>query len=116
MAYNEKLAERIADTLMEMETDFEEKKMFGGLAFMINNKMCVGIVNDEMMLRVLDEQYHDVLKHNHVREMNFTGKTMKGFVFVEPEAFKTKKDLMKWIGLGVEFGRFGTVKSKAKKK
>ena len=115
MAYHEALADRIAEKLYELQINFREKKMFGGIAFMINDKMCIGVVKDEMMLRVTDNHYETLLEENHVNPMQFTGKTMKGFLFIELPAYKNDKDLLKWLNYGIEFGEKGIVKSKKKK-
>lgn len=115
MAYNEQLARRINETLSELHVQFEEKKMFGGIAFMIKNKMCCGIVNDDLMVRVMEDQYETLLEEPHASEMNFTGRVMKGFIMVEPEGLKSTKQLTKWIQHGIEFGKRGVVKSKKKK-
>ncbi|MGQ0827763.1 MAG: TfoX/Sxy family protein [Bacteroidota bacterium] len=114
MAYNEIIADRVAEQLRDKKCSFIEKKMFGGIAFMIKNKMCIGVVKDEIMLRVLDEKYETILKMQHAKPMIFTGRAMKGFVFVEEGGFKTEKALEKWIDLGIEFGKLGIVKSKKK--
>ena len=89
--------------------------MFGGVAFMINDKMCIGVVNDEIMLRVLDEVYEPLLEEHYVKPMNFTGKIMKGFLFIEKEAFEKDNQLEKWLDYGLDFGKRGVVKSKKKK-
>jgi TfoX/Sxy family transcriptional regulator of competence genes len=116
MAYDELLAERIANKLLQHEVLFIEKKMFGGIAFMIDDKMCIGVMKDEIMLRILDEKYEFLIEQPHTKPMQFTGKTMKGFLFIEESGFQTDKDLQQWIDLAIEFGRFGIVKSKKKKK
>ncbi|MBI1837125.1 MAG: TfoX/Sxy family protein [Flavobacteriia bacterium] len=115
MAYNEILADRIAEQLLSSEIHFTEKKMFGGIAFMINDKMCVGVVKEELMLRVLDEKYDELIEHQYANPMKFTGKTMKGFIFVASEGVENNIDLKRWIDFGIEFGKFGIVKSKKKK-
>jgi len=114
MAYSEELALRVGNILAQKNVDFIEKKMFGGLAFMINDKMCVGIVKDELMLRVMEEVYDSLLEQNHVRPMNFTGKTMRGMLFIEPEGFHNDSQLSKWIAYGLDFGDRGVLKSKKK--
>lgn len=114
MAYNEELSLRIQKRLINLGIDFYEKKMFGGNAFMINEKMCVGIIKEELMLRVLDSKYEMLLEKNHVKPMNFTGKTMKGFLFIVEEGSKKETDLNQWIDFGLEFAKFGVVKSKKK--
>jgi TfoX/Sxy family transcriptional regulator of competence genes len=115
MAYNQNTANRIAEQLLDQNIAFEEKKMFGGIAFMLNEKMCIGVVKDELMLRILYEKYETVLEQDYAKPMQFTGKAMKGFVFVEPEGFETDQHLAQWVQYGVEFGKFGTVKSKNNK-
>lgn len=115
MAYNEELAFRIKKNLILQNIDFVEKKMFGGLAFMINDKMCIGIIKEELMLRVLETNYEDLLKKDYVRPMNFTGKIMRGMVFVESEGLTSEKKLQEWINYGLEFAEKGVVKSKKKK-
>lgn len=114
MAYNEKIALRIASKLAANGINFVEKKMFGGIAFMINDKMCVGVVKDQMMLRVMEEHYDKLVEENHVHPMEFTGKTMRGFLFLDQEAFETDTDMDRWINYGLEFGEKGKVKSKKK--
>lgn len=115
MAYNEELGRRVAVLLTVIGVSFTEKKMFGGLGFMINGKMSVGIVKDDLMLRVLDDDYENVLEMPNVRPMDFTGRPMKGFVYVAPEGFAEDASLRKWLAYGIEFGKYGAVKSKAKK-
>lgn len=115
MAYNEELSLRIQKRLLDLNIDFYEKKMFGGNAFMINDKMCIGIIKEELMLRVLDGEYESLLEKNHVRPMNFTGKSMKGFLYIEEEGLKKESELNQWIDFGLEFSKFGILKSKRKK-
>lgn len=104
MAYNEKLANRIRESLVGLRK-VEEKKMMGGLTFMVNGKMCVGIVNDELMCRIDHDVYEEVLEKNGCREMDFTGKPMKGYIFVSEEGMKTRKDFEYWISLALEFNK-----------
>lgn len=115
MAYNEELSLRVQKQLFNLNVDFFEKKMFGGNTFMINDKMCIGIVKSELMLRVLEVNYETLLERNHVRPMNFTGKTMKGFLYIEEEGFKKETDLVQWINYGLDFAKFGILKTKKKK-
>jgi hypothetical protein len=81
---------------------------------MIADKMCVGVTKDKLMLRVMDEHYEPSLKKKFVYPMDFNGRTMKGFLFIEEGAYTNEKDLDHWIDLGLEFGKLGTVKSKKK--
>jgi len=113
MAYNEKLAERVREAFAGI-TKVEEKKMMGGLTFMINNKMCVGILKDDLMARIDPDVYDSVLKRKGCREMDYTGKPMKGFVFVSPEGTKSKKDLSYWVGLALDYNK--KAKSSRRKK
>jgi TfoX/Sxy family transcriptional regulator of competence genes len=111
MAYNEKLADRTRE-LLSAKRKVEEKKMMGGLTFMVNSKMCVGILGDNLMARIDPEVYESALKKKDCREMDFTGRPMKGFVFVGPEGTKTKDDLEYWINLALDYNR----KAKASRK
>lgn len=111
MAYNEKLALRIQNALAELP-DVEEKRMFGGICFMVNGKMCVGVIKDDMMCRIDPDVYEAALEKNGCREMDFTHRPMIGYVYVSEEGIKTKKDLQYWIGLCLEFNK----KAKAAKK
>ena len=104
MAYNEKLADRIREGLSGVNK-VEEKKMMGGLTFMVKGKMCVGILNDDLMARIDPTVYEEALERKGCREMDFTGKPMKGFVFVGPEGTKGKRDLTSWIELALEFNK-----------
>ena len=115
MAYDESLSLGVKKQLILQNIDFVEKKMFGGNAFMIKEKMCIGIVKNELMLRVLDEDYDALLEMNHVRPMDFTGKIMKGFLFIEKEALTGEESLLHWIKYGLDFAEKGIVKSKKKK-
>jgi TfoX/Sxy family transcriptional regulator of competence genes len=111
MAYNEQLADRVRAAL-EATPRVVEKKMMGGLTFMVNSKMCVGIVKDDLMLRIAPEEYEQALERKGCREMNFTGKPMRGFVFVDEEGLRNRKDFMYWIDLAMAYNK----KAKASKK
>jgi TfoX/Sxy family transcriptional regulator of competence genes len=113
MAYDEHLANRARDFLSS-KRNVKEKKMMGGLTFMVNDKMCVGILNDELMARIDPAVYESVLERKGCREMDFTGRPMKGFVFIGPEGTKLKKDLEYWINLALDFNK--KAKSSKKKK
>ncbi len=102
MAYNESTADRIREKVLEMGISVEEKKMFGGLSFLYKGKMTVGIVKDDLAVRILSPDFENELASNtFVREMDFTKKPMKEFVFVEPKGFEREKDLEKWIEFGM---------------
>jgi TfoX/Sxy family transcriptional regulator of competence genes len=113
MAYNEKLSNRIREALAHLPK-VEEKYMFGGVCYMLNGKMCIGVVQDEMMCRIDPLIYEEALEKTGCREMVFTGKPMKGYVYVSSEGMKSKKQFDYWIGLCVEFNK--KAKSSKKKK
>ena len=100
MAYDEGLAERVRGVLDE-RLDVSEKKMFGGIAFMVRGHMCVGIVKDELMVRVGPEAYDELVRQPHVRRMDFTGRPIKGFVYVAAAGLDRDADLARWVGHGL---------------
>jgi TfoX/Sxy family transcriptional regulator of competence genes len=102
MAYDEGLAERVRDVLQD-GTEFTEKKMFGGLCFMLGGNMCVGVVGDELMVRVGKQAYEASLREPHAREMDFTGKPMRGMLYVACDGFEADADLAAWVQRGVDF-------------
>jgi len=98
MAYDEGVAERLRE-VFEGRSDIVEKKMFGGIAFMHSGNMCCGIVDDMLMARVGPDAYEEALQRPHAREMDFTGKSLKGFVYVEPAGFAEDEQIQHWINL-----------------
>ena len=102
MSYDEGLAERIRDVLADVP-DVTEKKMFGGLCLLVSGNMCCGIVNETLMARVGPEQYEESLKLPHAREMDFTGKPLKGMICVDPEGIAEDEDLQAWVDRCREF-------------
>jgi TfoX/Sxy family transcriptional regulator of competence genes len=102
MAYDEGLAERIR-SLLDDEPGVSEKKMFGGIAFLRYGHMFVGIVKDELMVRVGPEAHEQSLEQPHVRPMDFTGKSMLGYVFVAERGVRDDDQLDKWIRAGARF-------------
>lgn len=111
MAFDEELADRMREVL-SARPEVDERKMFGGLAFMVNGNMACGIVGDELMVRVGSDNYEDALAQPYAREMTFTGKAMKGMVYVAPEGFASRGDLTAWIRRGTDFA--GGLPPKAK--
>lgn len=101
MVYDEKLAERMRKA-MKKRRGVSEKKMFGGLAFMLKGKMFCGIVKNDLMVRV-GKLHQEALAKPHARPMDFTGKPMAGFIFVSPAGAKSEKSLESWIKMGVDF-------------
>ncbi len=102
MAYDEQLAERVRQVLGNLD-GIRERKMFGGLAFMLHGNMSVGVINDELMVRVGPDRHQEALEKPHARPMDFTGRPMKGFVFVPQPGIASDADLQDWVQLGVEF-------------
>lgn len=113
MAYNEKLAKRIRESLSSVKK-VKEKEMMGGLTFMVNDKMCIGIIKDEMMCRIDPELQEAALKKTGCRIMDFTGRPMKGYVMVNENGMNLKKDFEYWIKLCLDFNE--RAKSSKKKK
>ena len=101
MAYNEDLELRLEQLLADYE-DITAKKMFGGLCFLYRNKMCVGIVKDTLMVRVISEKFAEESARPHAREMDFTGRALKNFLFIEPEGFAHDDQIKHFIQLGIE--------------
>ena len=99
MAYDERLANRIRRALGD-ETDYTERKMFGGLAFLRRGRMCCGIVGNDLMVRVPVDEFDALLRRDHVRPMDFTGRPLGGFVYVSPPAFRTATALRTWLSYG----------------
>ncbi len=102
MTYDEKLADRVRRVIARRER-VTERKMFGGLAFLLGGRMCCGVLNDELVVRVGPARYKEALAQPHARRMDFTGKPLTGFVYVAPPGFRGEQALFKWIGRGVEF-------------
>jgi TfoX/Sxy family transcriptional regulator of competence genes len=102
MAYDERLAERVREVLGRKRS-VREQKMFGRLCFMLNGNMCCGIVGDELMVRVGPEAHEDSLARPHARPMDFTGRPMRGMVYVAVPGLKTKRSLTQWVDRGVAF-------------
>jgi len=96
MAYDKGLADRLDEHFRD-RPDVEVKRMFGGLCYMVTNHMCCGIVGEALMARVGPENYRQCLALPHVKEMDFTGKPLGGFVYVSPEAFAGDDELASWI-------------------
>jgi TfoX/Sxy family transcriptional regulator of competence genes len=114
MAFDEKLSDRIREALVN-ETKVEEKFMFGGVCYMVNGKMCIGVVKDEMMCRIDPFEEEAALKRKGARPMDFTGKKMKGYVFVNRDGLKTAKDFDYWINLCLDFNAKAKVSKKKRK-
>jgi len=114
MAYDEYLEERIRKVLNENRIVFEARKMMGGLTFMVNGKMCVGIVKDDLMARIGPDNYSSALTKNGCKEMKFTGRPMKGFVMIEPEGVDMDEELEYWIQLCLDYNPIAKASKKKK--
>ena len=104
MPYNERLADRIRAIVGE-RPDLTERKMFGGLAFMLNGNMFCGITRDDLMVRVGADRFEEALALPGARPMDFTGRPMKGMAFVGPEGYATDEALRGWIEQTLEYAR-----------
>ncbi len=104
MPYDEGLAERIRD-IFDGDDDVTEKKMFGGLTFMVNGNMCCGLNKEDLMLRLGAEEATEALKDPHARDMDFTGKPLKGFVYVNADGYAEDADLEAWVERAAKFAR-----------
>ena len=102
MAYDEGLSQRIRELLAD-QPGIDEKKMFGGLAFMVNGNMSVGVTSSDLMVRVGPDNYDTALKEPHARPMDFTGKPLRGFVYVDTKGYESDAGLAKWVNKGVDF-------------
>ena len=102
MAYDEGAAERLREVFAGRD-GIVEKRMFGGLAFMLRGNMCCGVIGDALMARVGPHHYSAALTRPHAREMDFTGRPMKGFVYVAPAGFESDEDLAAWVSLCASF-------------
>jgi TfoX/Sxy family transcriptional regulator of competence genes len=104
MAYDPELAERIRTTLARRR-GVSERKMFGGICFMVNGNMCCGVVRSDLMLRLGDEGAEAALDAEHTRPMDFTGKPMRSMVYVDAAGIETDEDLKSWVERAFDFAR-----------
>lgn len=102
MAYDEELAERVRASLGAVK-GVTEIRMFGGLCYTIRGNMAVGITGEDLMVRMAADTAEAALKEPHARLMDFTGRPMKGFLYVGPEGLRTQKMLERWVGRGVDY-------------
>lgn len=115
MAYNTFLADRMHQALKDKGVKFVEKKMMGGLTFMVNDKMCVGIIKNDMMIRINPDQTKELIKKRGCKHMDFTGRPMKGFLMIEPIAYDMDEDLEYWIQLALDFNPLAKSSKKNKR-
>jgi TfoX/Sxy family transcriptional regulator of competence genes len=101
MAYNEGLAQRVRQVLAD-QPGVVEKKMFGGLTFMLSGNMFCGVLNDDLVVRVGQNSYEEALAASYTRPMDFTGRPLKGMVFVGPDGYRSDEALKKWVRRGID--------------
>lgn len=102
MAFDEALANRIRDVLAA-RPELSERRMFGGIAFMLAGNMAVGVIGEDLMVRLDPADAERALREAHTRPMDFTGKPMRNMVYVDPEATASDEDLAKWVDAGADY-------------
>jgi TfoX/Sxy family transcriptional regulator of competence genes len=103
MAYDEQLATRVRSHFRRRRVSFEEKRMMGGLCFLVDGKMCVGVEKERLMARIDPLKYEAALQRKGCVPMDFTGRPMRGFVFVKSAGYSVDGDLGSWLDLALEF-------------
>jgi len=111
MAYNEELADRLRERLVHLD-NMEEKAMMGGLVFMYNGKMCLGIIKDELMCRIHPDIHNQAVEEMGCRTMDFTKRPMKGYILISEEGMQSTKKLDYWIQLAIDFNPFAKASKK----
>ena len=114
MAFDEKLADRVREMIAETETNLVEKRMFGGLCFMVNDKMCIGVEKERLMVRLDPAVFEEVIEKEGCNPMDFTGKIMKGFVFVDADVLNSRKKLEYWVKLALVYNKIAKASKKKK--
>ncbi len=114
MPFNEKMADRVREIILQTNHKIEEKKMFGGLCFMVNDKMCIGVESNRLMVRFDPQKTEEVMAKEGCRPMDFTGKIMKGYAFVDMDALKSGKKLAYWVTLALEYNKMAKPSKKKK--
>lgn len=112
MAYNQKLADRTRELLAASTNKIVEKAMFGGLCFMVNDKMALGVEKDRLMVRLDPSIYDSVLEKEGCKPMDFTGREMKGFVYVDEDSLNTKSKLVYWVNLALSYNQIAKASKK----
>jgi TfoX/Sxy family transcriptional regulator of competence genes len=102
MAYNEKLADRIRERLADLP-GIEEREMMGGITFMVNDKMCVGVIKDELMCRIDPSFHNTAIEMSGCRTMDFSRRPMIGYVLIDDTGIRTPKEFDYWIDLALDF-------------
>lgn len=107
MAYDERLAERVRTALAD-ERGVSERKMFGGIGFMLDGKMCVGVMGGDLIVRTGNERYDESLRRAHVRPFDFSGRVSRGMVYVAPTGVARTPQLRRWVEIAIEAARAAT--------
>lgn len=116
MAYSADLAKRVRERFAKLKVpEVEEKSMMGGLCFMVDDKMCLGVMGDALMCRIDPEEMPAALERPGCGRMLFTGRPMKGFVVVEPQGMVSRQDFEFWVGLALEFNPRAKSSKKSKR-
>jgi TfoX/Sxy family transcriptional regulator of competence genes len=115
MAYNEALADRIRQLMDSKKIKHTKKKMFGGVCFMVDDKMLLGVEKERLMARIDPEDEAEAMMKEGTKPMDFTGRVMKGYVFVQQEAVDLDKDLEYWVDLCMKYNPKAKVSKKKKK-
>ncbi len=115
MAFNEKLADRTREIIFQSQKKVKEKRMFGGLCFLVNEKMLVVVEEERLMVRFNPDLSEEVMEKEGCSPMDFTGRVMKGFAFVDIDALNTTKKLEYWIQLALEYNKVAKASKKKKR-
>jgi TfoX/Sxy family transcriptional regulator of competence genes len=115
MSYDENLADRIREAIAATADNVAEKKMFGGLCFLVNDKMLAGVIQNRLMLRLDPEKYEELLEEEGCSPMDFTGRPMKGYVYVDNDVLGTPKQMKYWVNLALEYNKIAKPSKKKKR-
>ena len=102
MAYDTTLAKRVG-VLLRRRKNITQKEMFGGACFLVNGNMCCGVERDKLVVQVGAEPYEQLLRKRHVKPMDFTGRPLRGFIYVMPAGFKSRNALASWLERGLRY-------------
>jgi TfoX/Sxy family transcriptional regulator of competence genes len=112
MSFDETIANRTREIIAITHDNVEERKMFGGICFMVNDKMCLGVLGARLMVRLHPEKQEELLELDGCSPMDFTGKPMKGYVYVDNEVLNTDKKLKFWIDIALEYNKIAKASKK----
>jgi hypothetical protein len=102
MAFNEQLAERVRAS-MAAHAPFDERRMFGGISFLVGGNFACGVMNDDLLVRFDPASEDDLMARPHARPFEMGGRTSNGWLLVAPEGTKAKRDFERWVGVGVAY-------------